>query len=206
MSKPNMMHKPKAQQNKSKVQQAVKKATDRQNSERIIQMQHEFEMWRVQETERIENNKQSLRRQTRQMEQERIKLNVEKAHFHRQQEFEETRKKHEEHLLEMKRQILEGELYRLAEEKKQFEQKKSFSDQVDAYQKEDIRTKPASVHGAMFFAGVNSPGSLKKRYKDLLKIYHPDNKCGDTDAIQEINREYQRLLEQMQEKGQAGKE
>ena len=87
MSKPNMMHKPKAQQNKSKVQQAVKKATDRQNSERIIQMQHEFEMWRVQETERIENNKQSLRRQTRQMEQERIKLNVEKAHFHRQHIF-----------------------------------------------------------------------------------------------------------------------
>lgn len=166
--------------------------------ERTIQKQHEFEMWRKQETERLEMGKQNLRRQTREMEQERIQLNIEKAHFYRQQEFQETKKKHEEHLLEMKRQILEGELYRLAEEKKQFEQKKSFYDQVEAYQKEDIRTKPASIHGTMFFAGVNSQSSLKKRYKDLLKIYHPDNKCGDTDAIQEINREYQRLMAKLQ--------
>ena len=46
----------------------------------------------------------------------------------------------------------------------------------------------------MFFAGVNSLGSLKKRYKDLLKIYHPDNVNGDTEVLQEINREYDRLL------------
>lgn len=188
------------QQERARNQQPAKNMQDKQKSEKIIQMQHEFEMWRVQETERIETNKQNLRRQTRQMEQERIQLNIEKAHFYRQQEFEETKKKHEEHLLEMKRQILEGELYKLAEEKKQFEQKKSFYDQVDAYQNDDIRTKPASIQGAMFFAGVNNQSSLKKRYKDLLKIYHPDNKCGDTDAIQEINREYQRLLAQMQEK------
>lgn len=170
-------------------------------SDNIIQKQHEFEMWRIQETERLESKKQNLRRQTRQMEHERMQLNIAKAHFARQQEFEETRKKHEERLLDMKRQILEGELYKLAEEKKQFEQKKSFYDQVDSYQRDDIRTKPASVQGALFFAGVNNQTSLKKRYKDLLKIYHPDNKCGDTDAIQEINREYRRLLEKMQEKG-----
>lgn len=174
------------------------KSTLDEKAEKMIQKQHEFEMWRMQETERLESKKQNLRRQTRQIEQERIQLNIEKAHFSRQQEFQETKKKHEEHLLEMKRQILEGELYKLAEEKKQFEQKKSFYDQVEAYQKEDIRKKPASIQGTMFFAGVNSLSSLKKRYKDLLKIYHPDNKCGDTDAIQEINREYQRLLSKLQ--------
>ena len=180
------------------VQQQKKQELSDRTSERIKQKQHEFEMWRMQETERLEAKKQNLRRQTQQMEQERIHLNIDKAHFYRQQEFQETKKKHEEHLLEMKRQILEGELYKLAEEKKQFEQKKSFYDQVEAYQKDDIRTKPASIQGTMFFAGVNSLGSLKKRYKDLLKIYHPDNKCGDTDAIQEINREYQRLLSKLQ--------
>lgn len=185
------------QQKKQDTQQPLKSPSDRA-SERIIQKQHEFEMWRMQETERLEAKKQNLRRQTQQMEQERIQLNIDKAHFYRQQEFQETKKKHEEHLLEMKRQILEGELYKLAEEKRQFEQKKSFYDQVEAYQKDDIRTKPASIQGTMFFAGVNSLGSLKKRYKDLLKIYHPDNKCGDTDAIQEINREYQRLLAKLQ--------
>lgn len=175
------------------------KAQQAASAEKIIQKQHEFEMWRIQEMERLETRMQKIRRQARQMEKERLELNIEKAHFYRQQEFEETKKKHEEHLLEMKRQILEGELYKLAEEKKQFEQKKNFYDQVESYQKDDIRTKPASIQGAIFFAGVTGQSSLKKRYKDLLKIYHPDNKCGDTDAIQEINREYQRLLAKMQE-------
>lgn len=170
-------------------------------TEKIIKKQHEFEQWRIQETEKLETKKQNLRKQSKQIEEERIQLNIDKAHFHRQQEFEQTKKKHEEHLLEMKRQILEGELYKLAEEKRQFEQKRHFYEQVDSYQKEDIRKKPSSVRGEMFFAGVNSQSTLKKRYKDLLKIYHPDNKCGDTDAIQEINREYQRLLEKMGQKG-----
>ena len=97
----------------------------------------------------------------------------------------------------MKRQLLENELYKLAEEKKQFEQKKDFYRHVDSYQKGDIRKKPSAIHGTLFFAGVNNLSALRKRYKDLLKIYHPDKKCGDTDTIQEINREYNHLQELM---------
>lgn len=165
--------------------------------EDMIRAQHEFEQWRVQETERLQFKKQKLRTQKRQIEQERMELDVEKRHFLHQQEFQETRYKNEEHLLDMKRQILESELYKLAEEKKRFEQKRSLYEKVESKQKEDIRKKPSAVHGAMFFAGINSQSALKKRYKDLLKIYHPDNQYGDTDTIQAINREYQRLMEQM---------
>jgi len=46
---------------------------------------------------------------------------------------------------------------------------------------------------SMYFGGVNSLLSLRKRYKDLLKIYHPDNMCGDTNTIQKINKEYESL-------------
>ena len=34
--------------------------------------------------------------------------------------------------------------------------------------------------GDKFFRGVDSELALRKRYKELLKIFHPDNKCGDT--------------------------
>ena len=44
-----------------------------------------------------------------------------------------------------------------------------------------------------FFRGVGSELALKKRYKDLLKIYHPDNMCGDTDTVQRINQEFASL-------------
>ena len=37
---------------------------------------------------------------------------------------------------------------------------------------------------------------------DLIKIYHPDNLNGDTGTIQEINREYQVLMQKLEVKYQ----
>jgi Ca2+/Na+ antiporter len=44
------------------------------------------------------------------------------------------------------------------------------------------------------FAGVASESELHKRYKDLLKIYHPDNQTGDTAMSQKIQEVYEKLL------------
>lgn len=41
-----------------------------------------------------------------------------------------------------------------------------------------------------FFAGCNSPESAERKYKTLVKLYHPDNMDGDTQALQEINVQY----------------
>ena len=46
---------------------------------------------------------------------------------------------------------------------------------------------------SIFFRGVSTPLALKKRYKELIKIFHPDNVAGDKDIIQRINREYETL-------------
>lgn len=51
-----------------------------------------------------------------------------------------------------------------------------------------------------FFAGVNSLLALKKRYKDLLKIYHPDNYTGDSDTLVAIKEEYESLLSYYEER------
>lgn len=45
----------------------------------------------------------------------------------------------------------------------------------------------------LLFSGVNNPLALRKRYRDLLKIFHPDNACGDEAIVKEINEEYERL-------------
>ena len=45
----------------------------------------------------------------------------------------------------------------------------------------------------LFFTGVSNMLTLKKRYRDLIKIFHPDNLAGDTEIIQRINREYENL-------------
>ena len=45
----------------------------------------------------------------------------------------------------------------------------------------------------IFFSGVDNIQTLKKRYKELTKIYHPDNMAGDTSTLQIINRIYESL-------------
>ncbi len=41
-----------------------------------------------------------------------------------------------------------------------------------------------------FFAGCTTLDSANKKYKSLVKLYHPDNMDGDTSALQEINHQY----------------
>ena len=50
-----------------------------------------------------------------------------------------------------------------------------------------------TVKTGTFFAGVNGSVALRKRYKELLKIYHPDNGNGDADTLLAINREYEEV-------------
>lgn len=45
-----------------------------------------------------------------------------------------------------------------------------------------------------YFAGVTDIETLRKRYRELLKKFHPDNDGGSVEITQEINAEYDRLF------------
>ncbi len=90
--------------------------------------------------------------------------------------------------LDMDRRRLEKEWARLAAQKELMEERGLY----DSYPETSI-----------FFYGVKSPMTLKKRYKDLTKIFHPDNLAGDTEVIQRINREYDQLRREYEKFRQA---
>lgn len=50
-------------------------------------------------------------------------------------------------------------------------------------------------NGIVFFRGVDNTKQLKKRYKELLKIFHPDNNGGDEQTVILIRSEYEELLD-----------
>lgn len=82
--------------------------------------------------------------------------------------------------LDIDRRRLDKEWARLAAEKELLDEHSIYSDHTE---------------DSVFFRGVRNPLALKKRYKDLIKIFHPDNVAGDKEAIQRINKEYERLKE-----------
>lgn len=96
---------------------------------------------------------------------------------------------------DIKWNMLISETQKLADDKKAFERKRDFYSRVSAH--EEVRRTSNIVQPEMFFSGVSSEKALKKRYKDLIKIYHPDSEGGDNETVQEINREYDNLKQAM---------
>ena len=61
-------------------------------------------------------------------------------------------------------------------------------------QKKLVAFRPASsVSGTVFFNGINSENMLKKRYRDLMKIFHPDNANGDEETLLLIKNEFEEI-------------
>jgi hypothetical protein len=142
----------------------------------------------------------TLDKERRDLEVERRSLERERREFTRKVESEVKRLEQQQQLLDTKFRILEEEFAKLAAEKEKVQMQKAFYRKVSDFTSRTATANTAAtashgqvVSGDMFFSGVDSRQSIKKRYKALIKIYHPDNRDGDSDTIQEINNEYNKL-------------
>ncbi len=137
----------------------------------------------------------TVEEERRELKKQRMQLELDEQAFTKRVEIEDRRLEQQQKLFDMKFKILEQELVKLATEKQHMEKQKAFYRRVHEFERQSAPQEPAHnvVKGELFFSGVGSKQSLKKRYKDLIKIYHPDNLDGDKQTIQEINREYDQL-------------
>ncbi len=90
-------------------------------------------------------------------------------------------------ILEMGFKQLDADRKTFEAKKRAFEYRKYEQESAEAF---EPLTGNAMAEESVFFRGVTHPLALKKRYKDLIKIYHPDNLCGDKSVLQQINKEY----------------
>ncbi len=140
--------------------------------------------------------KESIRLEeiSRNLEDERKVIEVQKGLLQRQQSKNLLLRKqleNQKNLFDKQWQLLEKETRRLACDKEKFQHEKQvYRDEI---YREARRNMNITSNINIFFKGVSDSNSLKRRYKALLKIYHPDNMHGDKALLQAINDEYDKL-------------
>jgi len=109
---------------------------------------------------------------------------------------EERKLQESERFFEQKMDILKGGFAQLEADRREVEKNRMrLEAEIDT-----MKTASASKEECvrLFFTGADNLLTLKKRYKDLIKIFHPDNLCGDTELLQKINEVYETLREEVE--------
>ena len=152
----------------------------------------EIKLWLFQENMRLEQERTELEQARNKFLDERVKLRDELDDLNRRTVMERKRLKEENLFFEKKMAILQEGFRQLEEDRKRFEQERQTllkeSREQQAGEQEFGEGSFTAVQ--LLFRGVNNPLALRKRYRDLIKIFHPDNLFGDGELAGQINKEY----------------
>lgn len=149
----------------------------------------EVKLWLFQENMRLEQERTELDLARNKFLDERVKLRDELDELNRRTVMERKRLKEENLFFEKKMAILQEGFRQLEEDRKKFERERQTlsreaEHQIAAEEENDLTAVQ------LLFRGVNNPLALRKRYRDLIKIFHPDNLFGDGELAGQINKEY----------------
>ncbi|MBD5551635.1 MAG: hypothetical protein HDQ96_10780 [Lachnospiraceae bacterium] len=156
-----------------------------------------LKLWLFGENIRIQAEQKKLLEMQNRFLKERVLLQEEIKMLNQKVTASRQRLRQDEQFFEKKMEILKSGFSQLDADRKAFEREKEDFRirKEEAERKSSPRFLPENV--GLFFAGVKNQLALKKRYKDLLKIYHPDNLAGDKAMMQEISKEYEHLKKMM---------
>ena len=159
-----------------------------------------LKLWLFSENIRVETEKKKLQEMQNRYLKERVQLQEEMKLLNAKISASQQRLKQDELFFDKKMQILKSgfaqlDLDRQAFEREREQERRKWRQRQT--EEEDYRRPLSSTDVGVMFAGVKNLLALKKRYKDLLKIFHPDNIAGDKAVVQEINKEYERLKREL---------
>lgn len=148
-------------------------------------------LWLFQENMRLENERIKIENEKTQVENEKREIEI----LNRRTTLERNRLKEENIFFDKKMAILQDGYRHLEEDRKTLErEKKNFAEERKLLAEHGTDTDAGDI-GRILFRSVSNPLGLRKRYRDLVKIFHPDNLFGDKELSQIINKEFQRRSE-----------
>ena len=153
----------------------------------------ELRLWLFKESVRLENQESALSEKYEGLYRDEMDFKERMDKAERKLETATKKLNNDKALFEQRLKILNSGFDQLNADKKKLESEFIRLEREKSYQRQD---EFEAID--MLFRGVNSPLTLKKRYKDLLKIYHPDNVGGDHEMVTIITAEYNQLLRQFE--------
>ena len=158
--------------------------------------------WMFQEQVRIQAKTDELQEFSRELQELKRKLDRERNALELREKTIRKRFDDNEIFIAKKQKIIEDAYQQLALDRKALEcERLNFEHERSKYRRQKM-SGPKPVHqqyeagaydNTSFFRGVDSDLALRKRYKELLKIFHPDNKNGDTKTLLLIQTEYESI-------------
>lgn len=164
--------------------------------------------WMFQEQVRIQAKRDELQEWNKELQELKRTLEIEKNALDVREKTMKKRYDDNEILIAKKLKVIENAYQQLDVDRKALEcERLNFEHEKSKYRRQKMSGGTKTTHqfdasayeGTSFFRGVDSELALRKRYKELLKIFHPDNKCGDTKTLLRIQTEYESLRSQYYE-------
>ncbi len=152
-----------------------------------------LKVWLFKENIRLEMERNELKRLETKFLKEKQQFQSEMTAVNRKLVLERTRLKQDEVFFDKKMDILKNGFMQLDMDRQKLEKEQAAFEKTKnahtAYQRQEKNLDMAQ----MLFQGVRSQLALKKRYKDLIKMFHPDNIAGDHEMVLIINSVYEEL-------------
>ncbi|MDE6622666.1 MAG: hypothetical protein K2K74_19670 [Lachnospiraceae bacterium] len=158
--------------------------------------------WMFQEQVRIQAKRDELQELSRELQDLKRQLERERSALELREKTIKKRFDDNEIFIAKKKKIIEDAYQQLALDRKALEcERLNFEHEKSKYRRQKMsgaksmhqQYESGAYDSTCFFRGVDCDLALRKRYKELLKIFHPDNKCGDTKTLLLIQTEYENL-------------
>lgn len=148
--------------------------------------------WLFRENIRIQNEQSELESMKEKLIADRTTFRNEMNILNNRMTVEHKRLKEETAFLEKKMQILKDGFKKLEIDRKSLEQEYRLLEEKKTQAQQDYFSLPDGdrIVEALFRSVQGNSHGLQKRYRELLKIFHPDNNDGDAELVQLINEEY----------------
>mgnify|MGYP003093353962 CR=1 FL=1 len=149
----------------------------------------ELRTWLFKESCRLVNQESALQDESKHLQKEKKQFLLEQERYQRRLERDRKLLDQREALVEQKLQMLREAYDHLDEDRSLLERERYHLEKEKSY----LEGAFDQADQELLFCGVHSESALKKRYRDLMKIFHPDNVSGDQRVVQIINQQFESI-------------